>query len=797
MQDQSAVPRKTQIATAASALLLLCAAVPMTAQAESSDNNAKDDGKVQEIVITAQKRVERVIETPVAISVVGEAALANMNATDISDINKMVPSVELKGTFNGRVPYSIRGISTNADESAVGLTSGVSIMIDGVPVPSDSMAANELQDIRRVEVLKGPQSTLGGRTASAGVINFITNSPSETLGGDVVVTGTSDNERRVTAMISGPANQSLGFSISAYDDHREYPIKNLFSNQNSKSDNSGARLKLALAVDKDLDITLALRIADAKSTGETFTYQYLTPGVALFPYFPFAPGGVSQAQSFPGVNIHDGNTDYNSPVDMTSNVRDQDVTLNIEKRVGGYTFTSTTANQSETAHNVQDITAQAVYFLDTLRAGFIPPPPAGPPYFNNTSDIALKPTSFSQEFKISSPVDQTVSYVAGLFYSDVKVTESVRRNMFVNYDLRDVVSDTKSTGLYGRATINLSEQTSLLTGLRYNRDQISYVMNMLNPDLSVDSATSSSNSDTSSIAVGDITLRQKLGKDQMVYGTYSRGYKPRVFNTAATPNDNTPFTPVNREDIDNFEIGLKSALANGQAQISVDAFDTTYKNYQAQIYPSGQIIPSLELTNVPKASTKGLEADLNWVISPGTRLNLSAAYIDAIYNEFNNATAYPGQTPAQGAYITGTLNGAPVFAQNLSGKSMPDAPKFKLSTSLDKNFGAGEVIPWDLALNAQYAYRTSAHLQADNNPQTYQAGFGLLNLSGTVTAPSGKYSITGFVDNVTNHFYLVNAEDFFSALYATPGTMAPANAVIGQPARDAKRYVGVRLHVYF
>jgi iron complex outermembrane receptor protein len=132
--------------------------------------------KIEEVVITAQKRTERLKDAPVAASVVSAEGLERSNSSDISDLNKLVPSVELKGTFNGRVPLAMRGVSTNANEAAIGLTSGVSIMIDGVPVPSDSMAANELQDIQRVEVLKGPQATLGGRTASAGVINLVTKS---------------------------------------------------------------------------------------------------------------------------------------------------------------------------------------------------------------------------------------------------------------------------------------------------------------------------------------------------------------------------------------------------------------------------------------------------------------------------------------------------------------------------------------------------------------------------------------------------------------------------------------------
>lgn len=792
MRTVNRLPRLQPIPSAIALLALGCLPLTPVGLAHAQAQQAGDAPKVQEIVISAQKRTEKVKDTPVAVSVLPEDALQKANATDLSDLNKLVPSVQLKGTFNGRVPLAMRGISTNANEAAVGLTSGVSIMIDGVPVPSDSMAANELQDIARVEVLKGPQSTLGGRTASSGVINFVTNTPSKSWAGDIGATVTTDEEYRLTGRVSGPINDSLSLSVSAYDGQRVYPIHNTIRNEDSNSHASGVRAKLTLAVDKTFDVTLMARTAESESTGGTFTYQYLTPGAALFPYFPWAPGGITQAQSFPGIDIKYGNTKYASPVAMSSKVRDNDVALTLEKRLGAYTLSSVTAQQKEVANNVQDVTAQAIYFLDELRKGVIPDPPVGPPLFNNSQAIKVTPKAFSQEFKVASPIDQDVSFVAGLFYSDTEVRQEHARVMFVNPKIDDVNSQTKSTGLYGRVTWKLGENTSLLTGLRLNRDEIAYSITDMGHGFA------SNNKDSSTITVGDLTLRQKLGKDHMVYGTYSRGYKPRAFNTAATLSSNAALAPVEREDIDHFELGAKSSLMGGALTLSAAAFNTTYDNFQVQLYPPGQVLPSLELANAAKARTRGLELDAALALASDTRINFNAAYIDAKFLDFKDGPAYPGQTPAEGAYIIGTdANGAPVFAQDLSGKPLPDAPKFKFTLGVDQEI-APEGWPFRLNLNGQYAYRTSAVLQGNQNPKTRQPGFGLLNLGITATPESGKYSVTLFVNNVTNQFYLVNAEDFFSALYSIPGNPpTPANAVIGQPARDAQRYAGLRFNYYF
>ena len=126
--------------------------------------------------------------------VVSEKSLANANVADLSDLNKPVPSVQLNGTINGRVPTEVRGISSVSNEQTVGISSGVAINIDGVPVPSDSFDANNVAGIQTIEVLLGPQSTLGGRTAASGLINLTRRGPSDAVQGFATVTDTTDHE---------------------------------------------------------------------------------------------------------------------------------------------------------------------------------------------------------------------------------------------------------------------------------------------------------------------------------------------------------------------------------------------------------------------------------------------------------------------------------------------------------------------------------------------------------------------------------------------------------------------------
>lgn len=154
--------------------------------------------------ITAQKRTERLEDVPVSAQVVSNNTLSESNVSDVSDLNKLLPSLNINGTISGRAPMGMRGISSVSNEQAVGVPSGVAIMVDGVPVPSDSYDGNQVEDMQNVEVLKGPQATLGGRTAAAGVINYRTYDPTATFQGGVSRTGTTDHEWRGNGHISGP-----------------------------------------------------------------------------------------------------------------------------------------------------------------------------------------------------------------------------------------------------------------------------------------------------------------------------------------------------------------------------------------------------------------------------------------------------------------------------------------------------------------------------------------------------------------------------------------------------------------
>ncbi|MDE2339938.1 MAG: TonB-dependent receptor, partial [Alphaproteobacteria bacterium] len=187
-----------------------------------------------------------------------------------------------------------------------------------------------------------------------------------------------------------------------------------------------------------------------------------------------------------------------------------------------------------------------------------------------------------------------------------------------------------------------------------------------------------------------------------------------------------------------------------------------------------------------------LEANLH---EHNTNVNISGAYIDAKFINFTGAPCYPTQSVAQGCVADATGN----FSQNLSGASLPDSPKLKLNASIEQTVPLNS---FNLLLNGNLAYRTDTYLQADQNPQTFQPGFALLDASIGFQSKNKRTTLTLFVNNITDHFYLTDAEDFFSGAFGVVNpngtyTGGPANVVVGQPARDAHRYFGARVEFKF
>lgn len=760
-------------------------ATPSTTTADAAI--AQHGRAIEEVVITAQKRPERLQATAVAAVSIKSAALAQNNVDDISDLSKLIPSVSISGSTNGRVPYAMRGVTTSADELNVGLNSGVAILLDGVPVPSDSHAADQIEDIDHIEVLKGPQATLGGRTAAAGVINMVTHGPTSHLTGAVSSTITTDNEQRISGYVSGAISDQIGFSLSGYGNHLQYPLVNNYNGDHTHVNSDGVRGKLLYRPNEDLTITLAGHYAQSQSYGDNFTYLYLTPGsTLLFPGSPF-----TQDAELQGINVHDGNLHTNSPSrSIGQRINDRDVSLIVDYKLGRLDLTSTSSFLREQQRSIQDLFTVDNFFFNILTHDQLP--------FPNNQTIRSDIRQGVEELRLASPASDRLSYLGGLFYSQQAIVSSLLRTIAggaVNY----VVQPTTSTyDAYGRMTYKITPQLSVTGGLRYNYDFLKYTDNQavfvpFSPYLGPPHPYYAASSYGAGTGVGDIDVQYFFTPRNQVYATYARGYAPAAYNTASPLASDTAAKPVAREDINHFEIGSKGSYLDRSLLVNLAAFYTRYSNYQIETFFTTGIYaglqnPPLVLANAPAAQTHGVEIDTTYRATDTLTLNLNAAYIDATFVNWKKA-------PCQVIYLTGTCDNTPGGSpyQDVSGRPLPNSPKFKFTLNAEQRVPMPS-IGWDLVLNGNYAYRTSAEMLPDQNPHGVQGPYGILDLSAGLQSQSGRYTATIFVNNVTDKIYYTDVEDFWNTVWVNP---AGSNPVIGQPARDARRYAGIRLNASF
>lgn len=753
---------------------------------------------LQEVVITALKVKQPLQETPVAATVVNTNALENSNVSDVSDLNKLVPALNINGTISGRAPMGIRGISSVSNEQAVGIPSGVAIEVDGVPIPSDSFDGNEIQDVRSVEVVEGPQSTLGGRTAAAGIINYDTYNPTDYFTGTASALYTTDHEYNVNGHISGPIADGFEYMLSAYDQNEYYPIKNLYYGTNASQRIWGLRGKVLWNVNDNISAKLTYHHGSVSQAGFNFAYLYVTPGASLI-------GLVPQSVAIAPITPSWTNLDQYTPMNTAGHVQDDnDGVLDLSfKLAGGYSLTSTTAYLYESQRQVQNLFDNSVNFFNWVLTGGNPQSCAAPlPCFDDAQQQMETVSQRSEELKLVSPLDQPVSFVTGLFYSDTDVDMNYQRP-FVGalLNLPRVEPITATYDWYGNATWKFTPSNSLIAGIRYNYDHLYYDYHQI--AYSVSSTANygpqySTGSDDSSAVVGNIGIKHQFAPQVMAYATYSRGYSPKVYNMAIPLTSNAPLTPVGQEHIDDYQIGTKGTYLDNRLTTNLALFYTVYHDYQINTFTvvPGSLSGILNIDSAGQARTRGAELTTAWRATRYTTLNATAAYVDAIFQNWNNAPCvafYPNGVG--GSTNNCTFQSGSGYVTDMSGKPMPNAPKWKLYLEAQQRIPLGG-LPFEAVIDGNWAYRTAAEMLPDNNPAGVQPAFGIFNLSASLQSTDGKWSATAFCNNVFNRIYYQDVEDFWSAPWLNKAGL-PTDAVIGQPARDAQRYGGLRLSVYF
>jgi iron complex outermembrane receptor protein len=742
-----------------------------------------DADTIEEVVVTAQKRPESLAEVPAAISVVSGAQLQAAGINNAESLQDVVPSLTFKkGTTNLNSTLSIRGIGTQSFAS--GAEPSVATVVDGVVMGRSGMAFTEFTDISRIEVLQGPQGTLFGKNASAGVINMVTRDPGTSFEGNASASYFENREYRAGVDLSGPLSDQVGFTLSALYGNYDGNIKNVFNDQwTGGYRREGVRGKLVAQLTDSLKFTLA---ADYVHANDDCCADILGAYVPSAQLTNILLPSIAPVVAGPRNNKIDNDL---SPLTIDTNTG---TSAQFDWQLGDYTVTSISAFRRWYNYQQRDGDFHASFsnYVASLD-------------LRQHDHGALTFKQYSEELRLASPTHRFFEYVVGAFFwhtdeqdwftrDDNQCTASTLPADATGFKPCAPASstylitrgaanwDTKfdNQALFGQGTANITNQFRMIAGGRFTHDKVSYDLDRVDepvPGPGVGGPFSGSGSTIHNGWSAKAGLQYDFAQDLMGYATYSRGYKGPAINVFfnMTALNAAPIAP---ETSNAYEIGLKSGFFDRHLVLNLAAYREDFDNFQTNSFVliNGSVTTSL--TNAGTVRSEGVTADFNWLPLEGLSIVGGYAYDKATIVDYLCA----GQT------------GAALLSCQLvhNGATLPFAPKNKFNVTPSWLLPLGNSLPFTTRLTASYVYTSAINFDIDQTPLARQPGYGLLGASIEFATLDDKYHLSLIGRNLTDKFY---------TNFITPvgnGVAAGSYARLQVP-RDAQRYFGVTVAAKF
>ncbi len=677
------------------------------AQDQDSAQDTEARGGIAEIVVTAQKRTERLQDVPIAVSAFDEAKLEEIGFDEISDLAQIVPGMQF-GNFGPVAFVALRGISTE-NTTAAG-DPGVALHIDGIYVGRPVATLFSAFDAERTEVLRGPQGTLYGRNATGGSVNLITNKPTDDFELSFEQTVGDYDWFRERAMINVPLAEGVAARITGFKEDRQGFTRNSVEGGSRANgvNNWGLRGHVDIDLTDNFNILFSANYVDVGGTGSQ--PEVREPFPAAGTGIPgFGPGAF-------GNNVNDLR-----PFREAKNVREMvDNSLLLLAATTTWDFDDfsikSISSYGETSFfSRQDQDSSPVDIAE----------------INLIEDAE----QISQELQIVSDGGGAFDWIFGLFYFNEDAGRTSRffgptfdavaaqfPGIDFGVDLGGTVS-TESYAAYGQLTWRFTDSLSLTAGGRITRDTRSGINNItlraVNPNFPpvIVMLPSTINSTE---PTGRITLDWKAADDIMLYATAARGYKSGGINQqSASPN--RTFEP---EFVDSYEAGIKSQLFDRTLQLNLSGFYNEYNDLQFQVFGfSGP-----EAANAGQAHAFGIEAE--WVAAPSDFVTIdgSFSYLNTEYDE-----------------LLFSINGN--TAVDLSGNELSRAPEFTVALGATVGGPLGDGLG-DLRLRSDFSFQDSAFFSPFNAPADRTSSYTNVNLRLLWTSENGKYNAQLFVTNL-------------------------------------------------
>lgn len=784
--------KNSKLLMGASCLILAAAPWAASAQAQTASDTSdtvettstaqEDDVKVYEgIVVTATRRTEKLSEVPIAMSVFGSDNIDQTSVRELSEISGYIPNVSISGNNDFRSTITIRGVGSNSRN--IGFDSRVGVYVDGVYMGQSPAVNQELLDLERVEVLRGPQGMLFGKNTVAGAVSLVTKKPEDRFFGKASANLGNYNLRTFQGMLNVPISDKVAAKVSVSKTDRDGYIDNITTgNKLDSKDVLAYRAQMRIQPSDQLDINLA--VDGLKADNKILAGEPLTDML-----------GIRTDQNAP--KVRQVAFDFDPTEDRDVSGAMADFTYEFQN---GFTAKSITGYRKTEANykNVTDYSPTSIIYVDY-----------GDAY-----------KQLTQEFQLISPSDSALTYMVGLYYynqdADTQRTVVLGDDFLegfiapavapsvaplLNLDPNNLTTaqlalissivgfgpvgstvensgnvKTESVAAYFNGSYDFNDRWKLGFGLRYSTEdkKANWLLDGRNSGVFRIGSTNVAPGDTTTIPtplINDrtdsflspaISLSYAVTDESNLYAKYSSGYKSGGFNldfinqVELAANSGLEF---GKETVDSYELGLKNTFMNGRFTLNLAAFYSEYSDYQVnQFVDLGGGQTSIRITNAAQVVTQGFEGEFNLQATDNLSLQGSLGYLDATFDSF------PGGGTS-GSDVSGNdLTAAPEWSASFGAVYTRNIPSIDstLLTRLDATYT-------DSFFTTVDNQKTATLPSTEVVPYGYIDSIAMLNGRIGLMSNDGRYEAYLWGRNLTDEDGLVDDfRDFFGTLVNHP-----------------------------
>jgi outer membrane receptor protein involved in Fe transport len=762
-----------------------------SAQTASGQNVAMNTiNNSGDIIVTAQKRSERLSEVPLSISAASGDQLRTLGVTSAGDLAKVVTGFSFTQSTLGAPIYTIRGIGFYDD--AIGIAPTVTVYIDQVPLAYSRMAEGATLDVERIEALKGPQGTLFGQNSTGGAINYIAAKPTEQLhyGGNATVG--RFGEADIEGYISGPLTDTLRARVAIRSEQRGDYLKSetrpgndslgtYGANQDTMGKHNFITGRVLLDWNPVNTLRFELNVNGWRDRSDNPAPQFLE----YSPITPTPPNGTGYTGSVAQPNLDADLQAFKWP-GKNNRIVDWDPGESLRRNDRFYQAALRGDLDLTDAITLTSISAYSKLKVHS------PAEADGTPYLDLTGTVIGGIRSISQELRVAgNAVDHRLKWTVGGNYQDDKIEDSqlihfdgtntgigpYRYSYIVNESNQRV----KSKAGFGSLDFDLTRKLTAYASVRYTslhrtfdgclRDAgdgifgigFGYLSNMLNGDptvpgpndpsyigpgqcatfdannLPVDNVHKETNEHNVSWRVGS---SWKFVPGSMIYANITRGYKSGNFGTLPLLNESQAAS-VPQEQLTAYEIGLKSALFDRKLDLTLAAFYYDYKNKQLLgTIDTGQIFGNLPAEiSIPKSRVEGVEASVAVRPVEGLSLSFGGTYINSkITGDF---------------FTSAPVSGYGLF--NIKGESFTNTPKWSFTTDGEYQFPVGAIKGF-VGGTVSYRSSTTSAFAAEVAGKAFDLPeYALVDARFGVESVDAKWRAQFWIRNLTNKYYWTHA----------------------------------------